>query len=242
MTPTVCAIMLTAGRNELARKAIEAFRAQTYDPARRFLMVLDSGGPYWLFSDEERENETVYQFAGLPGIAIGELRNIAIMLAPATDIIVHWDDDDWSHPNRITEQVALLQESGADAVGYRQMLFWRERQESKSGEIDPGQAWSYFNADQRYCLGTSLCYWRRAWEQKPFEALPVAKGGTGEDSVWIRGLNTVGVSQHNGILEPRLIARIHALNTQDYSREQMESSPSWTRVPNWDDHCRAVMA
>ena len=43
------------------------------------------------------------------------------------EILIHWDDDDYSHPNRIAEQVALLQSSGADAtVGFREMLFWRE--------------------------------------------------------------------------------------------------------------------
>lgn len=247
MKPSVCAIMLTSGRNELAKRAVDAFRAQTYDATRRVLVVLDSGAPYWLHPEVFAENEVIYQFASA-GLTIGELRNIAIKLAPATDIIVHWDDDDWSHPNRITEQVALLQESGAEAVGYREMLFWRERTESKSGDVEPGQAWVYFNADQRYCLGTSLCYWRRVWEKKPFEALPVARGGTGEDSVFIRDLKTLGIRSTPWVWagnfdgDPRMIARIHALNTQDYSREQIKSSPSWTRLPHWDDHCRAVMA
>ena len=45
----------------------------------------------------------------------------------AADILVHLDDDDYSHPNRIAEQVVLLQSSGADCVGYREMLFWQNR-------------------------------------------------------------------------------------------------------------------
>ena len=42
------------------------------------------------------------------------------------DILIHWDDDDYSHPNRIAEQVALLKSSGADVVGFSEMLSWRE--------------------------------------------------------------------------------------------------------------------
>ena len=58
--PTVCAIMLTAHRPEYARRAAECFRRQTYDPARRMLLVLDTGHEGLLLSlgGADCENES----------------------------------------------------------------------------------------------------------------------------------------------------------------------------------------
>ena len=170
------------------------------------------------------------------------------------DILIHFDDDDWSHPERISEQVALLESSGADVVGYREMLLWRE---------GPGEAWIYSNPDPRYALGTSLCYWRKTWERKPFEAT-----SNGEDTKFITGLNCVGKSSFPGeppetakrrglpdgstvmkydIDEPRMIARIHAGNTSNqYAQNLLDISNRvkggpWRRVPEWDAYTRSIM-
>lgn len=200
--PTVACIMLTADRPEYARRAVEAFRRQTY-PAKR-LLIYDTG----------RNSETIdlnwdggdmHVFSSARGEEIGLLRNYANRSADA-DILVHWDDDDYSHPNRIAEQVALLQSSGAEAVGYREILFWQEGVPLESYEINglnvrtrsvdiPGEAWLYTNGLNSYCLGTSLCYWRKTWERRPFEARPSkAEPWTSEDAVWLQGVRSVGVS------------------------------------------------
>lgn len=253
--------MLTAGRPEMARRAVECFWAQTY-PAKR-LMILDAqendAHPLegWGAGDAGREITVMSApRLGLRGdLTIGQLRTIGNLGAQRlrADIIVHWDDDDWSHPNRIAEQVALLQSSGADAVGYREMLFWRgndaahrvgEEPDTWSGD----QAWLYSNANPSYCLGTSLCYWRRTWEAKPFEAT-----SHGEDLRFCTGLKCVGTEsfQHaptpGFTNEPRMIARIHAGNTSSGYRtevmqeESRKANPMWRRVPEWDAHCRATM-
>lgn len=52
----------------------------------------------------ERTSETV----------IGGLRNIALEEATGDLIVPQWDDDDWSHPERIARQVGVL-EQGYDA-------------------------------------------------------------------------------------------------------------------------------
>ena len=267
--PTVCAILLTADRPEMARRAVESFRSQTY-PTKR-LLILDSGVTQLGFDSVSTAHGEFY-VAGFyvrgqrgPIVpTIGELRNMANRLRhfDEPDIFVHFDDDDWSHPNRIVEQVALLQSSAADCVGYREMLFWREGQPPAG---DPskwrGEAWLYTNPDPRYCLGTSLCYWRRTWERKPFEALPTsAPGSASEDARFITGLNCVGISGTAARIEDasnlpageecaqlRMIARIHAGNTsQAYDPRNMERSNRvkggpWRRVPEWDSYCRSVM-
>ena len=270
--PTVCAILLTADRPEFARRAVESFRRQTY-PAKR-LLVYDTGAEDvemdWLGDEEDSRHQDieVLESAGVDHHGerktIGYLRNRANAAAAERDasILIHFDDDDWSHPNRIAEQVALLQSSGADCVGYREMLFWAGQRAQI--EIDPsrcgpdgagvlgivksvGEAWLYSNRNPGYALGTSLCYWRKTWERKPFTAT-----SRGEDLQFITGLKCVGVpstfrwmgpscSGHED-LQPRMIARIHPGNTSDaYKPEALARASEWRRVPEWDSDARKVM-
>src|ERR1700691_4751983 len=111
--PTVCAVMLTADRPVLARRAVECFRRQTYTP--RFMLQLDTGAftRDSHFSDPRNlspDNDpfgciTVEGRPELKSRTIGGLRNEVNALAaqhfPAASILIHWDDDDWSHPSRI---------------------------------------------------------------------------------------------------------------------------------------------
>ena len=259
--PTVCAIMLTKDRPQMAARAVECFRQQTYE--NKHLIIYDNGLTY---PSLDQPKVIHVRAIGAVGSTVGALRNYAIDLALA-DIIVHWDDDDWSHSNRIAEQVALLQSSGADAVGYREMLFWRETgwkcqtiEVSKSGLMsDPsvyremypgpveytGEAWLYTNNDPRYIVGSSLCYWRKAWERRPFKDIM-----RGEDHEFWSGLKSVGgcVSYcrhptvcHDADCEPRMICSIHGGNTAGYTEKTLTTSINWRRVPEWDEHCRKVM-
>lgn len=182
--PSVCCVMLTENRPELAAAAVRSFRSQTYENKR--LLVVSSGtGP--LFEQSADLMEPC--FIGADAMTIGELRNLGNQsvceLSFPADILIHWDDDDWSHPNRIAEQVALLQSSGADVVGYNRMLFADCRvfgfdsdkmsvvdEDEDSISIGTGnlintpEAWIYTGE----ILGTSLAYWRRTWKHTPFAA------------------------------------------------------------------------
>jgi len=71
----------------------------------------------------------------------------------------HFDHDDWSCPTRLAEQVAFLQSSGASIVGYRDMPFY---------DVRTQRVTFYQQPKPNYALGTSLMYWRSAWEQHPF--------------------------------------------------------------------------
>lgn len=229
--PLVCCIMLTKDRPKLAARAVRSFSEQTY--FNKTLLVVNSGlSP--LFEETDRLREPC--FVGIDALSIGGLRNHANRYAATNyaescmrpDILIHWDDDDWSRPNRIAKQVALLQASGADAVGYNEMLFWREPH---------AEAWRFRHEMNNYCLGTSLCYWRKTWERKPFP--DKAGTGRGEDYDWIQGMNTKAVSAV--LPNPMMIASIHPDNARFYD-QSLERSTSWTLVPQWDEHCRKVMA
>lgn len=245
--PLVCAIMLTRDRPAMARRAVEAFRAQTY--ASKRLVLLSSGFHQLPFP------EFPIHLVMTPGKTIGHLRNLAIEFvcdrgAPGDcpEIVVHWDDDDWSHPNRIAEQVALLQSSGADIVGYREMLFWDNR---KCADVfDGGLAWLYSHPHPSYCLGTSLCYWRRTWEARKFRDI-----SNGEEHWFCEGRKCIGASslvEHPSeskdfeprAIQPRMIATIHGANTgPNYDIDALiaRGSREWKRVPEWDDYCRRAM-
>ncbi len=195
--PTVCAICLTRDRPELAKRAVECFRKQTY--GNKLLVVYDTGGALPEYAKESDDNIQMVLRNGNRNLTIGALRNQANSFAAGADIIVHFDDDDWSHPNRIAEQVALLQASGADVVGYNEMLFWREpRTEFQVQGMDAagihigkrGEAWLYTSTRGGVpALGTSLCYWRKTWERHHF-----ANETQGVEDHWMREKNVVGVS------------------------------------------------
>ncbi len=257
--PSVCAIMLTDNRPEMARQAVECFRRQTY--ANKFLLGLDSalhatpGLPYG------ESDSTVVWMPDMAGKTIGELRNAAVWCAVdryEADIIVHLDDDDHSHPNRIAEQVALLQSSGADVVGYNECLFWKE-QELRHGvgsigpweERIPGEAWLY-TGGPKDAIGSSLCYWRKTWERKPFPAT-----SQGEDAAFLLGLNVSAVHGFGIPLDqmpieermnvdqfigPRMVCRIHPGNTSNAYRPGEMREPEWNRVPDWDEYARGIFA
>lgn len=248
--PLVAAICLTANRPAMTIQAIEAFLGQDYDPARRWLVVYDTGDPSWFSQAADRwqddahgcimycRPEHVYMIPR-ENCTIGELRNQANSLV-RTDVIVHWDSDDWSHPARITEQVKLLQDTGADVVGYNEVMFWREMK-------DGGQAWRYRDNRSKqlpYAIGASLCYWRRVWEKKKFAKAPRNAAATGEDSIFIDGLNCKGVSSlegPNGVF-PRMVCRIHASNSMDYSSMDNPRvvQSAFTRASEFDRLCEGV--
>jgi len=125
-------------------------------------------------------------------------------------VICHWDDDDWSAPTRIAEQVDVLAQSGAAVTGYRLMIFHDERDNTTriySGNVD-------------YVLGTSLCY-GRAWAlAHPFDALTV-----GEDNQFVSRaarLNTLHVADGLGLM----VAASHDGGTS----ARNYAAPSWTAM------------
>jgi hypothetical protein len=233
--PKVSCVMLVCGRPELTVRAIRCFEAQVYEP------------------------KELVQYHNTGDRPIGALRNAANALATG-EIMCHFDTDDWSHANRVSEQVALLQASGADCVGMNEMLFWRtaigpiDSVERLSAE-DPdsfsayvkahdGEAWLYTGTRGGVpALGTSLCYWRKTWERHHF-----ANETQGVEDHWLREKNVVGVSVfgspvvHN---DPRMIARIHGGNTSNgYKLEKYVSkgSKEWQRVPQWDQRIRELLS
>jgi hypothetical protein len=125
-----------------------------------------------------------------PGL-IGGKRNKACERCSG-EIICHFDDDDWSSPDRVYDQVTRLMESDADIIGYNEMEFRDEIRKA---------VWLYDNP--RYALGTSLCYWKSFWSKNPFPNIK-----TGSDMAFQRSGKLL-VVPCNGMMW----ARIHSGNT-----------------------------
>jgi len=109
----------TSARYPLAMKAVEAWQNQNY-PGERVLMVINDHPDVPLFADGECPEGVIEYRIGLPEdqpvkgkrkYTLGELRNIGIVLAE-TDYIVQWDDDDYSHPDRLAYQVIQTSPGG----------------------------------------------------------------------------------------------------------------------------------
>lgn len=251
--PLVCCVMLTRDRPEMAARAVRCFREQTYGNKR--LLIWDNGKEAEAAWFEGDDGEHVCTMPAIP-FSIGAMRNFAAQYTAGKrqpQILIHWDDDDYSHPNRIAEQVALLQSSGAEAVGYRELLFWRTdsaQSATISLTLPKEEAWIWSHPAKTYCAGTSLCYWRETWERRPFPDLPTGIGpersGRGEETAWLREVKSVAVKSiiNTGTIadnEPRLIASIHASNARHY--KGIEKMPgAWRRAPEWDAYARNVMA
>jgi hypothetical protein len=80
------------------------------------------------------------------------------------EVVCHWDDDDWSAPTRMEEQVSRLYDAGVSVTGYDSMLCFDER---------TGRALEYCGR-RGYACGTSLCYTRAYWQKHRF--LPIQVG------------------------------------------------------------------
>jgi glycosyltransferase involved in cell wall biosynthesis len=133
-----------------------------------------------------------------PGYTIGEKRNFGCDRADG-EIIAHWDDDDWSAPDRLEDQVRRLQESRLEATGYQHVLFTN------------GTQWWKYHGIANYAVGTSLCYRKEFWRQNRFPARQV-----GEDGHFVARANAERqlIAVDAGEL---MVATVHAGNTSPRS-------------------------
>ena len=157
-------------------QAARCFHSQTY-PRKELIAV-----------DTSRVKQT-----------IGAIRNNLVSVTPKGCLIAHWDADDWSAPQRLAGQVAFMQSSGADIVGYSDLPFYDTVKDRvllyRSGMVD-------------YSPGTALMYKRSVWEQVPF---PDHKEGEDHGFQFAAKLQGFRIA-----VEPcrvRMVATLHASNT-----------------------------
>lgn len=187
--------MPTRGRADLADRAVKCFMLQDY-PEKRLLILDDGDHPS--FPKPVDDLPCVSYLRTDERLNIPAKRNLLCRLA-AGEIICHFDSDDWSAPDRISDQVARLEEGARAVTGYFSMVFKDE---------ETAQFYLYVGS-WTTPLGTSLAYRRSWWKQHPFnESLII-----GEDSEFAR----IAINYRSQFIathaEDRMCARLHPDNT-----------------------------
>lgn len=224
--PLVSAVMLTADRQKLTERALRCFRSQTYECKQ--LVIVDTGVTPFMLPEWSIEILGSIRLAGLRRShtdSIGTLRNLGAELADG-ELIVHWDSDDWSAPERMTQQVNQLLDTGADVVGAHTMVFFDSNTKS---------AYVYSNPPVDV-LGTSLMYKREVLSKLPFDHI-----NTGEDTKWLRDLRIKHPSVKivlDSWVDGLAIALIHEGNS---CTRLYHGIKEWRRAPEWDARAKEIM-
>lgn len=157
----VSCIMPTYNRRKTIPLALKCFLSQDWKDKE--LVVIDDGESV---KDLFKGIKKVFYRSSEERISLGAKKNLACEIATG-EVIVHWDDDDWSSPTRISEQVARLKSSGKPVTGYCNLVFWNTTKKSAS---------KYYG-DRNYSCDSALCYRKEYWSENKFrESL-----GTRED-------------------------------------------------------------
>lgn len=190
----VSCIMPTADRRRFVPAAIQMFLEQDY--RNKELLILDDG--------IDRVADLVpchRQVTYIPldrRLKLGTKRNVCCEAASG-EVIVHWDDDDWHAPWRLSYQVDQLERGDLDVCGLDRAFFVNER---------ANQAWEYVHprATMPWVCGATLCYRKAFWRGHRFADVVI-----GEDSRFVfssRGSRVVALGANQFF-----VARIHELNT-----------------------------
>ncbi len=122
MNDLVSCLMVTRNRRALALRAIHSFLDQTWED--RELIIIDDSDEEWS-AHLPADPRIHYHYSKPTSATLGEMRNRSLEKARGK-WWVQWDDDDWSHPERIERQVESLDKA---RFGYlsRLTFFWPDR-------------------------------------------------------------------------------------------------------------------
>ena len=112
-SPLISCLCITRNRPEYLRRAIACFHAQSYE--NRELLILFEDDDLATMSFLERmknylDHVRIIQVQKHDRNNLGMLRNLALQHAHG-HFFCQWDDDDWSHPNRLSFQYEQLEGS-----------------------------------------------------------------------------------------------------------------------------------
>jgi len=156
-------------------------------------------------------NDPQIRYARCVGVtSLGWKRNLACEMA-AGEYIAHWDDDDWSHPDRLASQLgsddfrsATGMARAREVSGFRQCLFWDEAKLRVH----------VYTGAPNYVLGTSLIYRKDWWVGHKFPDKQL-----GEDNAFVKaarpvlhvedGLGMMVATTHRNGTSPRSLDKRH---------------------------------
>lgn len=192
--PLVTCIMPTGDRPEFVSQAIHYFLHQDYQ--NKELLIVDDGN---IAISKLIPDDKHIRYVRLDKkLKLGAKRNICVEES-RSNLIMHWDDDDWYASNRISYQVNALLEKGAEVCGLQQMLFYH-------WETNKGWLYKYPKYGKTWLAGGSLLYTKDFWKQSPF---PDIQRASDTKFIWSRNLNSYVVLEDYRFY----VAMIHKWNT-----------------------------
>src|SRR6185312_16487121 len=122
--------MTTYDRLSLAKHAVLSFAAQTY-PEKELIVVSDGQARFRHALERYARGlglaRVRFVHPGPERLTLGRLRNLSVEAA-AGDIVCQWDDDDYSHPERLKRQVDELTRADAGASFFTDHLQFIDEQ------------------------------------------------------------------------------------------------------------------
>jgi len=168
--PSVSCICITRNRRLFLRQAVTYFNRNQSNYPGKMQFVFVNGGegnwnfPVWPFN--ERLGISRYEHRpDLVGQG-GKARNRACDIA-SNDVIIHWDDDDWQHPERITRQVKTLLTSPGDGLARTHNYYWYHMAERWACMSKTWQASGEVGRLEN-TVGATFAYWKDTWKKTPF--------------------------------------------------------------------------
>ena len=204
--PLVSCVMPTFDRRTFVPQAVRYFLRQDY-PAKELIIVDDGPEPV---SDLLPTDPRIAYHRLATRTILGAKRNLACDLARGP-VIMHWDDDDWASPQRVSVQVAALTETAADICGVARLLYYDPASSS---------AWRYSWPDGRrpWAAGPSLCFTKELWTRSPFPEVAV-----GEDTRFLFSPAVRSITDVSGA--GCIVGIIHRRNTAPKSVRDVYWSP-----------------
>ena len=209
--PLASCIMPTADRRSLVPQAIRHFLRQDYP--NRELIILDDGAD--CVADLIPQDERIRYLRLDRKLSMGVKHNLACEMARG-EIIVHWDDDDWISPRRISYQVRELMEQPEAAIcGLSRILFYDPRAR---------RAWEYrYPGGRPWVIGSTFCYHKRFSERNHFPDM-----NEGADTTFVWNLHDTHVHAHPD--HTFYVGTVHSHNTSPKRTE----SAGWRPLPPGD--------
>jgi glycosyltransferase involved in cell wall biosynthesis len=190
--PKVSAV-LPACYGDMALMAVQSFLAQTYSGELE-LIILDNNADGHTIEDKLPTDSRI-QYHRVARQPVGALRNAGNALATG-DIIANWDADDWSHPERIGQQVGRLLGTGKSVTGYHSIYYYAN-----------GATYKYYYEPNRthppYACGSSQTYLKSWWDAHPYPTTGIEDFAFQSAALYAHQLDSVDGAE-------LLVARAHS--------------------------------
>src|SRR5262249_53603198 len=192
--PLVSCIMPTYNRRSFVPQAIRYFLRQDYSNSE--LVIVDDGTEPVM--DCVPDHPRIRYLRLGQKLTIGAKRNFACAQARG-EFIIHWDDDDWYPPWRVSAQLRDLWGRTADLCGSSQIFYYH-------AAADRAWEYRYSAPGSVWVAGNTLAYRKSFWERHKFPDMQI-----GEDSRFV--MNSTGKIVAD-LADPTLcVGMVHADNT-----------------------------